>query len=1518
MAERIFTREDAKSLIRSNTRSLKIPSDFTAIASGALAGFSQLEDLVIPEGITRISSYAFYVRSFKNTSNLKSLTLPSSLRQFDRWCFYDLNALESINVPEDFSEPLAMELFFQCPEATINFGKKLNIGKKVLFASKTKTVQHIMDEVGGILTLVSGSTLKVDDDWTLIIPPNFKVILTHAMRGVANKNVKRLVIPKTIKTISPNAFSFISTAEELVIEEGVEYIDSGAFAGCKGLKKITLPASLKKIGVSAFMNLPNLETITLPPDLEEVSDEMFSGCTSLRTVRFGKKITKIGAGAFSGCTALRGMILPESVKSIGNSAFWECLSLQRLYIPPACESLTQSSLGNCPLLTTLYMPRIIHDQQQTKRIFGDLTNPTITWVDKGSERPVWDDSELPDPEDHRVDEEEINEVPAFEFNLPSNVPIQAAFANKQHTADAADVMKIEQAILSMQAQIAGLTKNGAVLPAAGMTPAELEKMQKNLEGMKTDNSAATKLQESAAVLETMQKQLDEFAAAQETISRLEAMQEKVEAIGDVQAKVEAISGLQEKVEAISDMQAKVEAISGLQEKVEAIGDVQAKVEELSALKESVDKVGELQETVSAIHDAQEQIEALNQATETVETLNEAKAQIEAIPELQEKVEELSETVASVSGLTGLAEEVTEIRQKVEALSAAQEQANAPAQDIAVPETSVQDTAAEMKTSATVSGMQTAELPAAETETASALKPAVSLQESAAVYGRFDSSLPFTEPHDGEYPEQEAVFTHLISKPMPGPVERSAALKNYKVIAYRAFRGAEAGERFEIPEGVRRVERQAFWDCPRLMAIEIPSTLTEIEPDAFAGCTRMTDVYLPAEFPDGKAVELFLYRPEIKLHWPKKKILSRPRVVSVAELMDQFDQILTPAKAKKLTVRNHVLEIPEGYTTIAPNFAKELNIRADEPEHTLQTIFLPRSLRRITANAFAGLESVRHIVIQDGLQIVEMNAFTGCLGPFRLMLPDTVSYIGPYAFAAPCNFEQIRLPKHLRSLPENAFSNCNTLVSLRIPESVQEIGDFALTGCTNLATLTIPRRFEEQLPAIFDGPVKINVDWTEGEYNRYADQPTPEIMSVVVPSFQIAPEQRMFTLDISRACENFNERLKEMRMHPVIAPLALSEMSNQTKFEIPLGVVRLCSYAFGQNQRLMTLTVPKALTEFDYAAFYNCEKLRDVFLPEEFDRDAAAVLFMWEPSILVYFGNARPVRIRQMVADCPWILTSGDAAELDVTDGTMTVPQGYLVIASFMYHGIIGKTALRRFVIPETVKMIGTKAFIRTKTIEEIICQNGLRAVYPETFVECSGLKRVVLPPTLEFLGARAFVSCQDLEEIVIPKMFADRTGEILRECPRAKIMWSEDDPSFEIPSDLQISEAVDKLFAEAAAEAAETAETENEEPAEAVEIPDIAETVDRLFEEAAAEAAETAETENEETAEAVEIPDIAETVDKLFEEAAAEAAETAETENEETAEAVEIPDIAETVDRLFAEAAAEAAETAETVTEETT
>ncbi len=1478
MGERVFTREDAKGLIRTSTEKLTLPFDFTEIASGALAGFSQVKALVIPEGITRIGSYAFYTRSFKNTCQIEILTIPSSLKQFDRWCFYDCNSLKSITLPSDFDETLAVELFSHCPDATLFFGKTFSIGKRVVPFAKSKTVQQIMDERSGLLTLGGASMLRVENDGTLIIPANYHTILPNAMKSIATRGVKKVVIPNTIQKIAPYTFSLLQTLEEIEVSTGIEHIDPCAFANCRQLKKITLPNTLREVGAGAFMNLPKLEKIQLPPELTAISDEMLSNCTSLTRVKFGKSITRIGAGAFSDCSALRSLKLPESIKSIGNSAFWNCRSLQRLYVPSGCEKVSQSTFGNCPALETLFIPRIIHDQIETKRVFGDMTNPTITWMEPGMPRPDWHyDDDLPDIE---LDEGNVPvakqeaPAPAEPEQLPSDVRIQSAFTTEERkdVVDAEAVRQIERSIASMQSQLKNLTAAaGAVESAPQLDSDMLNQLQRNLSQMQQNYDAVQSLQHSAETLDHLQKQIDQFTEMQSKMQQISAVQESVEEkvrnLSDLENKVEQIGDVSQIAAELSEVKESVGSISEMKEAVSSIQDIRDKVDELADLKASVETVGDFKEMAGAISDIQEKIDAINEASATVESISDVQEKISAIPELQQKVDDLSEQANVASELRDIAGAISQVQEKLSVLPEIQQRVDLLSSGTGVHADGIPPTETQMSLNRNaavgMAGTQNAAVIETDTQSNTVVQPE-RIQENDALemkqnqnkeqipmqittehpQNQYGNSIPFAPIHYGEYSNTDRVFTHEISKSLPGPVERSNALKSYTIIARRAFCGSDGGERFEIPEGIRRIESQAFWDCPRLMALEIPASLTEIEPDAFAGCTRLTDVYLPVDYPDRKAVDLFLFRPEIRLHWPKKKILSRPRIETVADLMEQFDDILTMQKVKKLTVRNHFLEIPEGYTAIAPFCMKEIDIRAEEPEHILTTVVLPKSVLRVSSYAFAGLEAARHIVMPEGLRIVEMNAFTGCTGPFRLILPNSVSYIGPYAFAAPCQYEQIRLPKTLRTINENTFSNCNTLVSLSIPNAVQSIGVCALSGCTNLNTLTISERFANQLPAILDGPVKIAINWLEDHTNLYKQKPSDAIMNVVAPHFQPVSGQRMFTLELSRACSDFNERLKEMRMHPIIAPLALSEMSNQTKFEIPLGVIRLCSYAFGYNQRLMTLTVPKALTEFDYAAFYDCERLRDIFLPEEFDRDAAAVLFMRDPSILMYFGNARPIRIRQLTVECPWILTSSDVVELDTVDDTITVPNGYLVIASFMYHGILGKHTMKRFVLAPSVRLIGSSSFVHLRQLEEIVCPEGLLAVEPAAFVECPNLKRVVLPNTLRFLGVRAFVGCENLQEIVIPSRFADRMAEIVRECPKVKLTFFDapvDEAATEITEVAEKIPAVEPVLDEIPEIAEETVadeviETVDEVPAvEPVldEIPEIAE------ETVADEAAET-------------------------------------------------------------------------------
>ncbi len=1387
MADRILTRENAKSLILTNTEKLKVPNDITVIGEGSLAGFSQVKELTIHEYMHRVCAHAFYMRSFKNACGVERIIINSAGTEFDPWAFYDCNALKTVFLPEDFPEQQAMELFFHYPAVTLNFGKKL------LFAAKTKTVQQIMEETSGILMFGGAGMLPVKDG-VLEIPAMYYAIAPHALRTLANKKVRKVILHAGVRMIAPQVFADLPTLEEVVLADGATHIDNAVFARCKNLRSVQIPDSVKRIGAAAFLECESLTDIRLPAQLTALEDEVFGGCTALVAMPVPEGVCKVGAGAFAGCTALRSMVLPDSVQTIGTSAFWECTSLQQLYISPATESIQPSALGNCPVLTTLYMPRIIHDALESKRVFGEKTNvPDIRWITAEDPKP---DFAVMQPEEAVAALGDIAEIAVPEVPVRPAAEETVSAVKDNRADDAESVRKLEQTIAAMQEKIDALSAQN---PQAAQQPAlnadAIAALNANLTAIQAKFDSISGMQDSVAAISAMQEQVASIAAMQETVHErvgaISEIQEKMseiddirarvdaiqpDAIGDMQQKVAEISDMRDKIDAISDIQEKVSAITDIQQKVDAISDVQGMASEISDIRQKVDAISDVQEKVSAITEIQQKVDAISEVQEKVDAISDIQQKVSAIPDVQVKVDAIADIQQKVGAISDMQEKVdaiSDIRREVGAISDIQQKVGAitDVQEKVGAISDVQEKVSEISSSQADISQRFAEM----TGHRVGAKDGVVVDEE-----MLDSA--FVSVRRGNYRKDDRVFTYEISKPVEGPKQRSLMLKDFTVIAFRSFREKEGGERFEIPEGVRRVETQAFWNCPRLLALELPHSLTEVEPDAFSGCSRLTDVYLCEEFPERRAAEYFMFRPEIKLHWPKKGFLSKPKVVTVGELLEQYEDILTAEKVRKLQVGNHVLQIPDGYSILAPDMAKGIDPRANDPEHCLETIVLPKSLRRIGARAFAGLETLRHIVMSKGLQIIDMNAFTGCTGPYRLVLPNGVPYIGPYAFAAPCRFEQIRLPKRLQRISENTFSNCDSLCSLRIPSTVQEIGDCALSGCTALNGLTLSKRFENDLKRILDGPVKLNVMWTEDVQDTFRNPPPAVLCDILAPSMEPLPSHRLFTKEAAESCNTFQEKLALLRSRPYVAAQALSDMANQTKFEIPLGVMRLCSYAFGHNERLLTLTIPKAIRTFEYAAFYGLSHVRDVFLPDDFDRDSAAVLFMNHPQVLLNIGGSRSVRVRQVLHDCPWVLTANDISDLSVRNGVMTVPSGYMVIASYAYHGIMGMTHLRCLQLPPTARIIGYHAFTEQEHLEEVICAEGLLAVEPHAFVNCHSLRRVVLPSTLRFLGSNPFMGCMRLETIVLPRSFADREEELRRDCPHLQIQWCEDFDENERPS----------------------------------------------------------------------------------------------------------------------------------------
>lgn len=68
----------------------------------------------------------------------------------------------------------------------------------------------------------------------------------------ARRNVKKVVLPKTLFGIGNIVFSECENLQEIMLPDGLEVIGERAFEGCKSLSEIRIPASVKYIGENAF------------------------------------------------------------------------------------------------------------------------------------------------------------------------------------------------------------------------------------------------------------------------------------------------------------------------------------------------------------------------------------------------------------------------------------------------------------------------------------------------------------------------------------------------------------------------------------------------------------------------------------------------------------------------------------------------------------------------------------------------------------------------------------------------------------------------------------------------------------------------------------------------------------------------------------------------------------------------------------------------------------------------------------------------------------------------------------------------------------------------------------------------------------------------------------------------------------------------------------------------------------------------------------------------------------------
>ena len=131
-------------------------------------------------------------------------------------------------------------------------------------------------------------------------------------------NIKELIIPSTMKTISDFAFKNVELTN-LVLKEGVEEIRGQAFMN-SNLKTLEIPSTVKRIGVYAFQN-SRLAMLILHDGLESIGGNAFEH-SYLSNLELPNTVKFIGGDAFRWAPITK-LTLSNSLETIGDYTFYE-------------------------------------------------------------------------------------------------------------------------------------------------------------------------------------------------------------------------------------------------------------------------------------------------------------------------------------------------------------------------------------------------------------------------------------------------------------------------------------------------------------------------------------------------------------------------------------------------------------------------------------------------------------------------------------------------------------------------------------------------------------------------------------------------------------------------------------------------------------------------------------------------------------------------------------------------------------------------------------------------------------------------------------------------------------------------------------------------------------------------------------------------------------------------------------------------------------------------------------------
>ncbi len=353
---------------------------------------TQIETLVIGNGVTRIGIYAFYA-----CTGLTTVTIPASVTTIGNCAFLGCESLTTVTIGSGVTY-IGSDVFYDCTKVEIVY---CNANRAELTWNEGGCDDFKRD--GTTVIQVANAALwyeKFKGNVNGTFSDTYEPLRCNYNEDTKTLTLSGTVIPSYDYPDERPWKDCVAEVENIVIENGVTRIGEAAFEGCESLTTVTIPASVTTIGDYAFLGCERLTTVTIPASVTSIGYGVFGYCSNIATmtVEAGNTvydsrnvcnaiIEKESNTLIFGC---KNTIIPDDVTSIGNKAFAYCTDLTTITIPASVTSIGNGVFAGCSNLATMTVEagNTVYDSRNVCNAIIEKSTNTLIAGCKGTTIPT--------------------------------------------------------------------------------------------------------------------------------------------------------------------------------------------------------------------------------------------------------------------------------------------------------------------------------------------------------------------------------------------------------------------------------------------------------------------------------------------------------------------------------------------------------------------------------------------------------------------------------------------------------------------------------------------------------------------------------------------------------------------------------------------------------------------------------------------------------------------------------------------------------------------------------------------------------------------------------------------------------------------------------------------------------------------------------------------------------------------------------------------------------------------------